>query len=99
MGLKQSRIIGLLLIMAFYLQTLSAQYDTDSTVYMADTAADILYDPLYHFDDTAQWHYENIRESEIFDSAHWKKMARELSYEEIIKKEKLPTDAGKLTPR
>jgi hypothetical protein len=94
MGLKQNKRIWLFLLLACYLQAVSAQYDIDSSTYMADTAAHILYDPLYHFHDSAQGHYEHSKASKVFDSTHWKKMADGLSFDEVIEKKEPPPDRG-----
>lgn len=95
MELRQNKRIWLFLLVAFYQQVVSAQYAVDTGTYMTDTAADILYDPLYHFHDSAQGHYEGSKASHVFDSAHWKKMADKLSFDEVVRKKESPPETGK----
>src|SRR4051812_47768697 len=52
----------------------------DTAIYESSSGLD--YDPNYHFDDSAQSHYEQSNTQAKFDSAYWKNLVRNMTFQE-----------------
>jgi hypothetical protein len=102
MALKRNRTIWLCLIsciqvLSLYGQdTLVEEIVADTLIY--ETPSEQSYDPLYHFDDSAQSDYNRSVPQAEFDRAYWKTLSRNMTFEEKEKKEKKDSSAKPSKP-